>query len=940
MSALSSLLALFLSLLLSPSYLQVLSSKIGEGYRLVSIEETSDGSLIGLLEVKKKTSIYGPDIPKLQLYVKHETEERLRVHITDAESQRWEVPYNLLPRPAAPSPFLSSTGKLRTMDKGGEFNLTPPESANGGLIFGFTADPFGFSVRRKSNGETLFNSTADDENPYGNMVFKDQYLEISTKLPKDSVLYGLGENTQRKGIRIRPYDPYTLYTTDISAINLNTDLYGDHPYYVELRNNGKEVSFHGVLLLNSNGMDVFYRGSSLTYKVIGGVLDFYFFAGPTPLALMDQYTSFVGRPAPMPYWALGFHQCRWGYHNVSQVAEVVDRYITASIPLDVMWTDDDHMDAAKDFTLDPVNFAPQKMAAFLSKLHSRGLKYVVLIDPGINVNRTYKTYLRGMKDDVFIKLDGEPYLAQVWPGMVYFPDFLNPRTVDWWNDEISTFRKLLAVDGLWIDMNEPSNFCTGKCTLPKDRPCPDPKSYPWLCCLDCTNLTRSKWDDPPYKINASGASQPIGFKTIATSATHYNGVLEYNAHSLYGFSQAIATNKALLRSTGGKRPFVLTRSTFVGSGAYAAHWTGDNKGDWHNLRYSISTILNFGLFGMPMVGSDICGFYPAPTPLEQLCNRWIELGAFYPFSRDHANFASPRQELYQWPSVAESARNALGLRYKLLPYLYTLNYEAHTTGAPMARPVFFSFPSFVKSYGLSTQFLLGSSVLVSPVLDPNTTTVEALFPPGTWYSLFDLSKAIVSQGNSFILDAPLNVVNVHVYQNTILPMQRGGLHSRDARKTPFTLVVTFPSGAEEADAAGKVYIDDDEDPEMKLGNGKSTCVDFMATAAKGKVKVWSKVDGGEFAVGLGLVIEKVVVVGAAGGSRGLQVEVDDRLLSPSSVSEASFSETAIENMGMVENEMAGSMGKKESMMVEVGGLALPLGKKFTLTWEVNVGSGP
>ncbi|CAN6451645.1 unnamed protein product [Victoria cruziana] len=605
-----------------------------------------------------------------------------------------------------------------------------------------------------------------------------------------------------------------------------------------------------------------------------------------------------------------------------------------------MWTDDDHMDAAKDFTLDPVNFAPQKMAAFLSKLHSRGLKYVVLIDPGINVNRTYKTYLRGMKDDVFIKLDGEPYLAQVWPGMVYFPDFLNPRTVDWWNDEISTFRKLLAVDGLWIDMNEPSNFCTGKCTLPKDRPCPDPKSYPWLCCLDCTNLTRSKWDDPPYKINASGASQPIGFKTIATSATHYNGVLEYNAHSLYGFSQAIATNKALLRSTGGKRPFVLTRSTFVGSGAYAAHWTGDNKGDWHNLRYSISTILNFGLFGMPMVGSDICGFYPAPTPLEQLCNRWIELGAFYPFSRDHANFASPRQELYQWPSVAESARNALGLRYKLLPYLYTLNYEAHTTGAPMARPVFFSFPSFVKSYGLSTQFLLGSSVLVSPVLDPNTTTVEALFPPGTWYSLFDLSKAIVSQGNSFILDAPLNVVNVHVYQNTILPMQRGGLHSRDARKTPFTLVVTFPSGAEEADAAGKVYIDDDEDPEMKLGNGKSTCVDFMATAAKGKVKVWSKVDGGEFAVGLGLVIEKVVVVGAAGGSRGLQVEVDDRLLSPSSVSEASFSETAIENMGMVENEMAGSMGKKESMMVEVGGLALPLGKKFTLTWEVNVGSGP
>ncbi|KAF3771555.1 Alpha-xylosidase 1 [Nymphaea thermarum] len=434
-----------------------------------------------------------------------------------------------------------------------------------------------------------------------------------------------------------------------------------------------------------------------------------------------------------------------------------------------------------------------------------------------------------------------------------------------------------TVDGLWIDMNEPSNFCTGKCTMPKDHPCPDPKRYNWICCLDCTVLTQS---------------------------------------NLYGFSQTIATNKALLKSTGGKRPFVLTRSTFVGSGAYAAHWTGDNKGDWDHLRYSISTILNFGIFGMPMVGSDICGFYPAATPLEELCNRWIALGAFYPFARDHTSFFSPRRELYQWPSVAESARNALGLRYKLLPYLYTLNYEAHTTGAPVP--------------GL---------VLVSPALEPNATTVNALFPPGTWYSLFDLSLAIVSQGNYFTLDAPLNVVNVHVYQNTILPMQRGGLPSKESRTTPFKLVITFPSGAEDADAAGKVYIDDDEDPEMKLGNGKSTYVDFLASVGKGKMKVWSKVNNGEFAVGLGLVIEKVVVLGAAGGNRGLQVEVDGQPLSPSSISEVSFSETAIENLGFAEN-VAGSTGKKGGMMVQVGGLALPLGKKFSLTWELNVTAGP
>nr|GEX77227.1 alpha-xylosidase 1-like [Tanacetum cinerariifolium] len=267
------------------------------------------------------------------------------------------------------------------------------------------------------------------------------------------------------------------------------------------------------------------------------------------------------------------------------------------------------------------------------------------------------------------------------------------------------------VDGLWIDMNEASNFCSGLCTIPKGKQCPSGTGPGWICCLDCKNITKTTWDEPPYKINASGTPVPIGYKTIATSAVHYNGVREYDAHSIYGFSQTIATHKGL-QGLQGKRPFILTRSTFIGSGHYSAHWTGDNKGTWDDLKYSISTMLNFGIFGIPMVGSDICGFYPAPT--EELCNRWIELGAFYPFSRDHANYYSPRQELYQWKSVAKSAKNALGMRYKLLPYLYTLTYEAHITGAPIARPVFFSFPNITKLYGLSTQFLLGSSLMVSP----------------------------------------------------------------------------------------------------------------------------------------------------------------------------------------------------------------------------------
>ncbi|KAM1570912.1 hypothetical protein ACFX10_035858 [Malus domestica] len=147
-------------------------------------------------------------------------------------------------------------------------------------------------------------SYVDTYNPTPGPFSLDQYLEISTRLPKDASLYGLGENSQTHGIKLYPNDPYTLFTTDVSAINLNTDLYGSHPVYMDLRNVGNEAYAHSVLLLNSNGMDLFYRGTSLTYKVIGGGFDFYFFAAPTPLGVVDQYTAFIGRPAPMTYWSL------------------------------------------------------------------------------------------------------------------------------------------------------------------------------------------------------------------------------------------------------------------------------------------------------------------------------------------------------------------------------------------------------------------------------------------------------------------------------------------------------------------------------------------------------------------------------------------------------------------------------------------------------------
>lgn len=328
------------------------------------------------------------------------------------------------------------------------------------------------------------------------------------------------------------------------------------------------------------------------------------------------------------------------------------------------------------------------------------------------------------------------------------------------------------------------------------------------CCLLCeTPDPTNTLDFPPFTPHVAQGS--LSAKTFAMSAIHANGVKEYDAHNLYGYMESIATQVAL-EAVNNKRAFMVTRSTFAGSGKYAAHWTGDNMATWNDLSASITTMSNLALFGIPMVGADICGFLEDTTP--ELCTRWIQVGAFSPFSRNHNGLNDAPQELYRWDSVADASRTVLNLRYRLLPYLYTLMYNAHKKADTVLNAMWMHFPADRNTFFRDGQYMWSNGLLFTPVLVEGATSVEGYFPMGKWYSLFDTYLINSPEGGLFKeMNTPLMDTNVHMRGGTVIPTQEFKMTTAEAKVTPVTLLVALDSSGS---ATGSLFMDDGEQIEV------------------------------------------------------------------------------------------------------------------------------
>uniref|UniRef100_A0A914W3I0 P-type domain-containing protein n=1 Tax=Plectus sambesii TaxID=2011161 RepID=A0A914W3I0_9BILA len=686
---------------------------------------------------------------------------------------------------------------------------------------------FSFTVTRASKGPNFWDTSI------GGLIFSDKYIQIATLLPSQSI-YGFGEAIH-PSIKhdFSRYTTWAMFARDEapdSASALDTkNLYGVHPFYICVESDGKA---HGVFILNSNAQEVTTgMAPHLIYRTIGGMLDLYFFPGPTPEEVVNQYLALIGTPMLPAYWSLGFQLCRWGYQSLQDIQAAVGRTQAAGIPLDVVFSDIDYMNHDEDFT---TGSAFAGLSQYVDQLHAQGLHVTLIFDPAIEVD--YDTFQRGLNTGArFIEwpasypvpstnslypmtANTKIMLGAVWPDRhTAFPDFLDENitqgesssaTDKWWAGEFTLYHSKIAFDGIWIDMNEPSNFGTNQASTGHEG------IAPLACPLTGSN---NALDSPPFQTQAVylfGNGNYLSTKTLCmlgkTGGGKYNF---YDTKSLYGWSEARATQKALNTATG-KRGVVISRSTFPSAGRYTGHWLGDNTARWEDLRTSVIGAMEFNFFGIPYVGSDICGFIGSPT--EELCLRWQQMGAFHPFSRNHNIAGTPPQDPAMWPSVAAAAKKALLFRYHYLPHLYSLHYDATLYGHTVLRPLFFEFPSDSATLTLDKQFLWGSAFLITPVLTQGANSVDGYFPSGVnndevWYSIYDFNYAQATPPGPNQLPAPVtSMIPVHVRGGYILPRQAPATTTTAAKTNPFELLVAIKGVRGAGTAQGQLYWDDGE----------------------------------------------------------------------------------------------------------------------------------
>jgi alpha-glucosidase len=879
------------------------------GYTASQISTSSTGLQARLSLAGDACNLYGTDVNELNLLVEYHTDTRLHVSIQPAhigsDNESWYI---------LPSEYVPVATQGNGSNQTSELSFSWDNNAMSGFTFNVTSKSSGEVLFSTTDSKLVYEdqfiefvtSQPDDYNLYGlGEVIHE--LRLGNNFTRTIYAADVGDPIDRN---LYGSHPFYLQTRYYEQGDTGPVLVGDSSMLDQAGNYSSYT--HGVYLRNAHGQEILMNANNVTWRTLGGSIDLYFFSGPTQRETTQQYLDVVGRPAMQQYWGFGYHQCRWGYQNWSVTEDVVNTYEKFGIPLETIWNDIDYMRGYRDFENDQSRFPYEEGAAFLERLHDSGRHYIPIIDAAIyipnpdNESDAYQPFTTGNQSDVWLlNPDDTTYIGAVWPGYTVFPDWLKNETHDWWTGEVMSYYSKIPIDGAWIDMNEVSSFCVGSCgtgnlSLNPVHPSfklngePGNIVYDYPEGFNLTNATEAaaassssssqaaaqstsdsaassistsylrttptagvrNVDHPPYVINHVQEGADLAVHAVAPNATHHNGVQEYDVHNLYGHMILQSTYRALLAAMPGKRPFIIGRSTFPGSGNYTGHWGGDNASKWYYMYFSIPQALSFSLFGVPMFGVDTCGFNGNSD--EELCNRWMQLSAFFPFYRNHNTLAANSQEAYVWASVAEATRTAMAIRFQLLPYLYTLFYNAHENGDTVMRALAWEFPNDPSLAAADRQFFLGPAILVTPVLVQGDDSVDGVFPglrEGTdfYYDWYNHSQIAAPAERNTTIDAPLGHIPVYIRGGYVLAMQHPAMTTRDARKTGWSILIAL--GAD-GSATGSVYLDDGE----SLEQNATKLVRFAAQSTQESRVTLQVVVEGDYD-GLDTPLQEITVLG-------------------------------------------------------------------------------
>jgi len=556
---------------------------------------------------------------------------------------------------------------------------------------------------------------SEDYKPYGT-GWQGAEITAYRRLFPDEKFIGLGEKT---GNLDRRGNKYEMWNSDVPAYSSIADpLYVDIPFFMGIH----DSLVYGVFLDNSSRTRFDFAASTdnlfSRFSVSEGELNYYFFGASTIAGIIGDYTWLTGRMPLPPYWSLGFQQCRWSYYPDEEVLDVARQFRAKRIPCDMIYLDIDYMDSYKIFTWNPKGFRDPH--SLIARLKEMGFHVATIVDPGIKVEPGYFAYDEGIRNDYFIKYpDGTRYIGSVWPGRCHFPDFTNEAVRQWWG---SSFSRLVepGVEGFWNDMNEPSAWG-------QDIP-----------------------DIVQFGFDGHGASMR-------------------QAHNVYGLNMSRATFEGTKKLLAGKRPFVLTRAAYAGIQRYSAVWTGDNVASDEHMMLSARMVNSMGLSGLSFVGPDMGGFMD--TPSKELFTRWLSLGVYTPFFRNHAAKGENRKEPWSFGEWTEaSSVKLISQRYRLLPYIYSAFYNSTQSGLPVARSLSINFMNDERIWWWKYQeeYMFGDNILVAPV-SCKQDFARVYFPEGGWYRF---SSGEFYHGSQEVnVSAPLDDLPVFVRASGIVPMQ-------------------------------------------------------------------------------------------------------------------------------------------------------------------------